>query len=204
MCDRVHRYLVRFQNSGRFTPVQTIELMIQVRKEIEAFHCVAKNLRISDLAIEFDLYAPDEASKERAIGSLSKKYGSLLNEKDLEDNRSSSIQPSQYEGKEETIQTCLVLFNEQRYWECHETLEQLWRRQEKGKEKDVQQGIILAASALVHFQRNENEVCLGMIPRTLAKLDEWSEEKYYSFDIGKLKDYLREMYKTKVVVPRTI
>ena len=129
----------------------------------------------------------------------------LLNERDLEEDRAAtSVQPSQYQSKQETIRTCMSLFNEQRYWECHETLEQIWRRQEKGDERDVQQGIILAASALVHFQRNEDKVCLGMIPRALAKLDKWSEDKYYSFDVGKLKRYLREMDTTKVIVTLTI
>ena len=94
----------------------------------------------------------------------------------------------------------MSLFNEQRYCKCHETLEQIWRRQERGDERDVQQGIILDASALVHFQRNEDKVCLGMIPRALAKLDKWSEDKYYSFDVGKPKRYLREMDRTKVIV----
>jgi len=164
---------------------------------------VVKNLRVTELAIEFDLYIPDDASKERATASLSQKYGSLLNERDLQDD-GASIQPSQYQSKEDTIQTCVSLFNEQRYWECHETLEQIWRRQEKGDERDVQQGIILAASALVHFQKNEDKVCLGMIPRTLAKLDKWSEGKYYSFDVGKLKRHLREMDRTKIIVIPTI
>jgi len=199
----VHRYLVRFQNSGNFAPSQSMQLLIQLRRDTDPFNCVVKNLRVSQFAIEFDLYVPDDPSKERAVASLSEKYGKLLNEKDLQDD-SSSVQPSQYQSKEETIRTCLSLFNEQRYWECHETLEQLWRRQEKGREKDIQQGIILAASALVHFQRNEDDICLGMIPRTLAKLDEWNEDTYYSFDIDKLKQYLREMYKTKVITTPTI
>jgi len=194
----MNRYLVRFQNSGKFTPNQTVELLIQLRRDTDPFHSVVKNLRVSELAIEFDLYVPDGTAKERAIESLSEKYGRLLNEKDLQQG-DSSTQPSQYQGKEDTIRTCLSLFDEQRFWECHETLEQVWRRQEKGKEKDVQQGIILAASALVHHQRNEDEVCLGMIPRTLSKLDQWSDEKYYSFNIGKLKQDLKKMSETREI-----
>jgi hypothetical protein len=169
------------------------------------FGCVVKNLRVTDFAIEFDLYVPDDASKQRATIALSAEYGNLLNERDLDEDRAAtSVQPNQYQNKQETIRTCVSLFNEQRYWECHETLEQIWRRQEKGDERDVQQGIILAASALVHFQRNEDKVCLGMIPRALAKLDMWSEEKYYSFDVVKLKQYLREMDTTRVIVTPSI
>ena len=199
----MHRHLVRFHNSNNFTPNKTVRLLIQLRKDTETLDCVVKNLRVAELAIEFDLYVPDDASKESTITSLSEKYDSLLNERDLEDD-GASIQPSHYESKQETIRTCMSLFNEQRYWECHETLEQIWRRQERGDERDVQQGIILAASALVHFQKNEDKVCLGMIPRALAKLDSWIEGKYYSFDVGKLKQCLREMDKTKVIVIPTI
>ena len=154
-----------------------------------------KNLRITDHAIEFDLYVNDEASKKKTTDAFAREYGSLLNERDLRDESQVSV-PSQFQDKEETVRLSLSLFNEQRYWECHETLEQIWRRQEKGEEKDIQQGIILAASALVHFQKNEDSVCIGMIPRALAKLGRWNKDYYFSFNIEKLKKSLEEMRKS--------
>jgi predicted metal-dependent hydrolase len=91
------------------------------------------------------------------------------------------------------------MFNEQRYWECHETLEQIWRREPKGEEKDVQQGIILAASAFVHHQKNEDNVCIGMMPKALSKLEMWHEKMYYMVDIENLKERLKEIQSTHVI-----
>nr|MDG6923678.1 hypothetical protein [Nitrososphaerota archaeon] len=65
------------------------------------------------------------------------------------------------------------------------------------EEKAVQQGVILAASALVHAQKNEDDVCLGMIPRALEKLGRWSGSSYYSLDVKELKDMLNRIQETK-------
>src|SRR5579875_180101 len=201
-------YLVGLENRSRCSPKQKVQVLIGLRKDSDAFGAVIKNLRVTDLALEFDLYASEGDSKDKAISALSEKYGRLLNERDLQhqdsEPPSASNQPSQYESsKEETVKLCVKLFNEQRFWECHETLEQIWRRQRSGDEKDVQQGIILAASALVHFQKGEPDVCLGMIPRALAKLDRWKEDSYYSLDLMKLRESLREMQRTGIItIPR--
>ena len=197
----MRRYLVRLKNQEGLKPQQTMEVLIGLRKHADPLGAIIKNLRITDLALEFDLYAVDRASKEKTIHALSEKYGAILNERDLEQQESTSSNlPSRFEtSKEETVKVCVQLFNEQRFWECHETLEQIWRRQPSGDEKDVQQGIILAASALVHFQKNEPEVCLGMIPRTLAKLDRWKNDSYYSLDLKKLRESLREILRTGVM-----
>ena len=143
--------------------------------------------------------------KKEPSSRFQQSMANLLNERDLEEDRvGTSVEPSQYQSKEETIRTCTSLFNEQKTGSATRHWNRYGEGRKKGDERDVQQGIILAASALVHFQRNEDKVCLGMIPRALAKLDKWSEDKYYSFDVGKLKRYLREMDTTKVIVTPTI
>ena len=101
------------------------------------------------------------------------------------------------EDKEGVVRESVRLFNEQRYWECHETLEQIWRKERDPVEKAVLQGVILAASALVHAQKSENEVCLGMIPRALEKLGRWEKPTYYSVDVKQLMEALRRMLETK-------
>jgi predicted metal-dependent hydrolase len=171
-----------------------MRLLIELRKEVEKYRSVVKNLRVSAKAIEFDLYVIDENSQRKSLEELGKHLGDVLTVRDL--NLETSIQK-----KELVINEAASLFNQQRYWESHETLEQVWRRETNGPEKDVQQGIILAASALVHFQKNENEVCLGMIPRALAKLDRWHETKYYNLNILKLKHELLAILETKKITP---
>ena len=61
------------------------------------------------------------------------------------------------------------MFNEERFWESHETLEQLWRLSE-GKEKNAIQGIILTAAAFVHYQRGEDKICLSVLQRARDKI----------------------------------
>lgn len=165
--------------------------MIEFRKKIDRFNCVVKNFRITEVAIEFDLFVPDHTSKDSSIRVLVAEYGKILSERDLT-NDSPSV-----EVKGNVAKMSIELFNEQRYWECHETLEQIWRKETDPAEKAVQQGVILAASALVHAQKNEEDVCFGMIPRALEKLDKWKEVSYYSLDTKQLKDALRRMIETR-------
>jgi uncharacterized protein len=63
------------------------------------------------------------------------------------------------------------LFNEERFWESHETLEQLWRVS-KSLERDTLQGLILTAAAFVHYQRGEDKVCLSVLQRARDKIPE--------------------------------
>ncbi len=149
-----------------------------------------RNLRISQLAIEFDLFVSDVSSKERTLAILVK-CGSLLDVRDLtEENNDRLVKIGK---KEDVVTASINLFNAQRYWECHEVLEGLWRQENNSKEKDLQQGIILAASALVHAQKNERDVCFAMIARALEKLDIWEETNYFSMNINYLKTILRNM-----------
>lgn len=190
----LHRYLIRLENSKGYAPKDTISLLILLRKSSGEFGSVVKNLRVTGNAIEFDLYAFDFKKKEETIAKLEREFGRKASERDLEEESAPL-------DKIEVLRQSIELFNEQRYWECHETLEQIWRREPKGSEKDVQQGIILAASAFVHFQKNEDDVCIGMIPKALSKLASWSEKTYYMIDVEKLKERLKEMERSQVISP---
>ncbi len=196
----LHRYLVRLENSRKHTSRDGFQLLIEFREKTEESGSVVKNLRVTEKAVEFDLYVPDDSSKKKALEQLTMDFGRLLNERDLQENEG-TISPSLFQSKEETIKLSVDLFNEQRYWECHETMEQIWRREKNKDEKDVQQGFILAASALVHYQKNENDVCLGMIPRTLARLERWKEPKYFYLNVRVLKEKLEAIRNTRKIVP---
>ncbi len=50
------------------------------------------------------------------------------------------------------IKEAVALFNEQKFFECHEVLEALWKA-EKGKDKRFYQGVLQFAVALEHHQR---------------------------------------------------
>jgi uncharacterized protein len=61
------------------------------------------------------------------------------------------------------------LFNQERYWEAHEVLEEIWHPA-TGVDRDVIQGLILTAAAFVHYQKNENDICLSILGRARGKL----------------------------------
>lgn len=72
--------------------------------------------------------------------------------------------------EEEALNEGVDLFNEERYWESHETLEQIWHSS-KGPKREALQGLILTAAALVHFQRDEQRICLSVLRRARTKLN---------------------------------
>ena len=60
-------------------------------------------------------------------------------------------------------------FNNERFWECHEAFEDVWK-QTSGDEKELVNGLILVAAGLVHYQKDENSVCISIFNRALKLL----------------------------------
>jgi len=90
-----------------------------------------------------------------------------------------------FKPKEEVIEEAKRYFNSERYWECHETLESVWRPA-KGDEKKLVQAIILVCAALVHEQRGERDVALGIYGRALPQI-RWEEKTYHGIDVAGLR-----------------
>ncbi|HVC27335.1 MAG TPA: DUF309 domain-containing protein [Nitrososphaerales archaeon] len=90
-----------------------------------------------------------------------------------------------FKPNEEVLEEAKGYFNSERYWECHETLESVWRPA-KGEEKSLVQGIILVCAALVHEQRGERDVALGIYGRALPQIA-WSEKTYHGIDVLRLR-----------------
>jgi hypothetical protein len=87
------------------------------------------------------------------------------------------------------------MFNSERYWECHEVLEGLWR-QKKGEEKRLLQGMILVCAAFVHHQKGEEDVALGVMRRAADQL-EYSSESYGGFDVLGMKRNVQDLLKAR-------
>ena len=90
-----------------------------------------------------------------------------------------------FKSKEKVLEEAVGYFNAERYWECHETLESVWRPA-AGEEKRLVQSIILVCAAFVHEQRGEREVALDIFKRALPQI-EWKAEKYQGIDIPRLR-----------------
>jgi hypothetical protein len=104
-----------------------------------------------------------------------------------------------FKPKEEVLEEAKGYFNSERYWECHEVLESVWRPA-KGSEKKMVQGIILVCAALVHEQRGEREVALDIYKRALPNI-EWGEKTYYGIDIPRLRENVERSLERGAVSP---
>lgn len=93
-----------------------------------------------------------------------------------------------FRSKQDVLDAAVRYFNSERYWECHETLESVWRPA-KGEERSLIQGVILVCAALVHEQRGERDVALGIYRRALPQIS-WPERRYCGIDVAGLRKNL--------------
>ena len=142
---------------------------------------------MSSRAIEFDLFARDEKEVETRTGLLEKKVGKLITLKPLD------VPPVPKERLEVFLEG-IKLFNEERFWECHEVLEQIWHPA-KGAEREIIQGLILTAAALVHHQKSEDDVCLRMLKKALERLG--SRQAYEGIDLKRVRQNIERIMKSR-------
>jgi hypothetical protein len=176
------RYLIRLRNETMFTEKDAHGLATKIRGLLASREAIG-NLRVSSRAIEFDLFAEDKKELEERLRLLEQQIAKSVTVKLLDKV------PKPME-KKEVLMEGMELFNEERYWESHELLEQAWQPS-RGVERDTVHGMILAAAALVHHQKDRDKVSLGMLERALAKLD--GQEVYEGIDIGKLRADIRDI-----------
>lgn len=68
----------------------------------------------------------------------------------------------------------ILLFNDGRYFEAHEELEAAWR-EERGKVRELYQGILEAAVTYLHIRRGNYEGAIKVYGRSMKWLDGWPE-----------------------------
>ena len=105
----------------------------------------------------------------------------------------------EYIPKDDAIKLGVEYFNTQRFWECHEVLEGVWKKC-SGQEKDLVQGIILVAAAFVHHQKFEDTICSSIFGRALEKLDN-ADDEYYGIDVGTIRSTITGMRKSENMIP---
>jgi uncharacterized protein len=82
------------------------------------------------------------------------------------------------------------LFNEGRFFECHEAWEEIWKRSD-GEAKLFYQGLIQAAVAILHAQRGNLEGARSLYEKAMAKLEPIPTE-HMGLAIGELRVALTE------------
>lgn len=70
----------------------------------------------------------------------------------------------------ELIHQGLKLFNEEKYWECHEELEDHWMEDQTDPIRYIYWAIIQVATALYHYRDKNLSGALGMILKAQKKI----------------------------------
>lgn len=180
------RFLVRLSNWNRASTADRKQLTRRAYESVHKLGADIGNLRVSSTAIELDLLLESEDGLQGAVKALETEIGPLLTLRKL-DFESPKI------GKEEAVKSGLDLFNQERYWESHEALESAWKMA-SGDEKEILQGLILIAAALVHWQKNERQVTLSVLKRARDKLATHQTE-YFGIDLHGLANKIEKMLK---------
>ena len=178
------RFLVRLANESKASPAEKRQLTKISYEAVHPFGADVGNLRVSAKAVELDLLLHTEKFLQESLKALEGKIGPILTLRQLD----IATPPNE---KAEAVRSGLDLFNEERYWESHEALESAWRGT-TGEEKEILQGLILIAAALVHWQKNEKDVALSVMKRALDKLAAHSGD-YFGIDIAALKSKVNEL-----------
>ena len=177
------RYLVRLANSQGYTPRDVEVLQARIRELLGSADKIG-NLRISTNAIEFDLFA-EQTDINRSKSLLEAKISKVVTLRPIESRASPR-------GDRETLREGIDLFNQERFWEAHEVLEEIWHPA-TGVERDIIQGLILTAAALVHYQKNENAVCVSILGRAMEKLGPL--DNFKGLDIKRLRAGIEQTLK---------
>jgi hypothetical protein len=169
------RYLVRLHNNQAYAPKDVQVVQTKIRELLGSTDKIG-NLRISTTAIEFDLFvASSDLGKSKSL--LEDKISKVVTLRSLE-----SRVPTRAES--EALREGIDLFNQERFWEAHEALEEIWHPA-TGVDRDTIQGLILTAAAFVHYQKNEASVCLSILGRAKDKLG--VTDRFWGRDIKHLR-----------------
>jgi len=177
--------MVHLKNSN-YTPKDAQIVLSDSRDLSYGVHSTIRDCRISSKFIEFDISIPKNnlellLEKLLPIGKLDH-FRHIIEER-IEKNQ--------------LIKDGIFYFNNERFWECHEALGGAWK-QCTGDEKELIQGLILVAAALVHYQKYEDTICLSVLGRALKKLHDKSGQ-YYQINVDRVKRKTIEMLDKKEI-----
>ena len=169
----MERYLVHLVNE-RYSPPDSRRLLHWARDLASGTGANVRLARVATGFVEFDV-AAEARDLDPLLEALSP-IGGVDNVRHVEEEEVS---------KEQGVRDGISYFNGERYWECHEALEGVWK-QCSGREKEMVQGIILVAVAFAHAQENDEPIGVGMLGRALEKLGA-SPSEYHSIDVDRIR-----------------
>ncbi|MBA3977866.1 MAG: DUF309 domain-containing protein [Nitrosopumilus sp.] len=179
------RYMIYLDNKNkRYSPENHKDVLARIRSVLKGFpDVIVRDVRISSYFIEMDLsvYDTKENFVSPQITTNLNSVGSLLLCDDLSESKFCL-------DKDCVIDHAIYLFNLERYWKSHEVLEGIWK-ESTGLEKRILNGIILIDAAFVHFQKNELDVSISILKRSVEKL-RGGLEMFYNLNLNEIKEDL--------------
>ena len=177
------RYMLHLKNS-QFGPSDSRELVHRARDLCSGIQASVRVARVASKFVEFDV----EVEKDK-LDFLVDKLSPIGKLKDARHIAEENIE------KEKGIKDGIFYFNNERFWECHEAFEGVWKAC-YGREKEIVQGIILLAVAFAHCQKNDFQIGLGMLSRAADKLGS-SPSMYHGIDVDRIRKKITEMQQSK-------
>ena len=178
--------MLHLKNSSELNRKMAKDILRESRRLASGMDLILRDCRISKKYIEFDTSIP-KSKLDQLVEKLSP-IGPLDHAKHVVE---------EIIEKEDAISDGISYFNNERFWECHEILEAVWKNC-TGNEKFLVQGLILVAAGLVHYQKYEDDICISIFNRALAKLEN-SNGEYHDINIDKIKETITKMINSKDV-----
>jgi len=178
--------MLHLKNSSDLNRKMAKDILRQSRRLATGMDLILRDCRVSKKYVEFDT-SISQSSLDELVEKLSS-IGPLDHAKHVIE---------EIVEKEQAISEGISYFNNERFWECHEILEGVWKNC-NGDEKFLVQGLILVAAGLVHYQKDEDSICISIFNRALEKLES-SNGNYHNIDIDKIKKIVNEMINSKDV-----
>jgi len=178
--------MLHFKNKG-YTPEHSREIIYKARELTSDMNVSVRVARIASKFVEFDVGVEKE-NLDTLIEKLSP-IGPIDNIRHVFEEEI---------DKEQGIKDGIFYFNNERFWECHEAFEGVWKKC-FGREKEIVNGIILFAVAFAHAQENDLSIGIGMLRRVLEKLGT-SPSMYHSIDVDRIRNKAVEMQQAKNLI----
>jgi hypothetical protein len=186
------RYMVYLNNKNKkYSPENYKYVLMHVRTLLKDFSDVlVRDVRISSYFIEMDvsIYNTKETFFSPKITERLNSVGSLLLCDDLSE-------PEFCLTNDCIIDHAIYLFNIERFWKSHEVLEGMWK-ESTGSEKRILNGIILIDAAFVHYQKNELDVFISILKRSIEKL-RGNLGMFYNLNLNEIKENLNNIIEKK-------
>ena len=178
--------MLHLKNNSDYNRKMANTILLQSRDLAYGMNLILRDCRISKKYVELDTSVP-----QAFLDDLVKKLSTIA----PLDHAKHVIEET-FE-KTDAVSQGRSYFNDERFWECHEVLEGVWKSID-GDEKKLVNGLILIAAGLVHYQKDEDETCISIFNRALEKL-QYSSGMYYKIDVDRVKSLVLDMIKTKKI-----